>query len=43
MKSLKIDFITSIRAVVYLFTYFFLFILVYVLYGMLMHCDFLAN
>ena len=42
MKSLKIDFITSIRAVVYLFTYFF-FILVYVLYGMLMHCDFLAN
>ena len=41
MKSLKNDFITFIRAVFYLFTYFF--ILVYVLYGMLMHCDFVAN
>ena len=26
MKSLKIDFITSIRAVVYLFTYFFFYL-----------------
>ena len=37
MKSLKNDFVTFIRAVIYLF------ILGYVLYGMLMHCDFVAN
>ena len=41
LKSLKNDFVTFIRAVVYLVTFFF--ILGYVLYGILMHCDFVAN
>ena len=41
MRSLKNDFVSFIRAVVYCFNY--LFILGYVLYGMLMHSNFVPN